>query len=89
MVKDTNWIVSVLAMATAEGAPIKLQDGSLLKDSNDNIVIPKLDGDTLYPVTRISDGLYLTFDVKGQDINLLASHYEDQNKRKESENSAQ
>ncbi|TEW53311.1 VWA domain-containing protein [Psychromonas sp. RZ22] len=83
MVKDSNWIVSVLAIATPAGAAIKLPDGSLLKDQKDKIVIPKLDNNTLYPITSISDGLYKTFDVRGQDIQSLADYYQDKNKVKE------
>lgn len=87
-IKGSKWIVSVLAMGTASGAPISLPDGSLLKDNAGQIVIPRLDADTLYPVSRSSDGLYLTFDAKGQDITLLSQHYENQNLRKENNNAA-
>ena len=89
MVKGTDWMVSVLAMATPEGAPIKLPDGGLYKNNAGHIVIPQLLEQTLYPVTRINNGLYLTFDAAGQDIDLLADHYQNINKRKESSNKQQ
>ncbi|WP_025564483.1 VWA domain-containing protein [Psychromonas sp. SP041] len=88
MLKGTKWMVSVLSMATKEGAAIKLNDGSLLKDSNDNIVIPKLNRNTLYPVTQMSDGLLLDFDVSGQDIQLLAAHYDTKELQKEDSESS-
>ncbi|MEL0659169.1 VWA domain-containing protein [Psychromonas arctica] len=90
MLKGTKWMVSVLSMATKEGAAIKLNDGSLLKDSNDDIVIPKLNRNTLYPVTQMSDGLLLNFDAKGQDIQLLAAHYDTKElNKKDNESSKQ
>ncbi|WP_298943743.1 VWA domain-containing protein [uncultured Psychromonas sp.] len=88
MLKGTKWMVSVLSMATKEGAAIKLNDGRLLKDSNDNIVIPKLNRSTLYPVTQMSDGLLLNFDATGQDIQLLAAHYDTQELQKEDSESS-
>ncbi len=90
MLRGTKWIVSVLSMATKEGAAIKLTDGSLLKDSNDDIVIPKLNRNTLYPVTQMSDGLLVNFDAKGQDIQLLAAHYDTKElNKKDNESSKQ
>ncbi|WP_160063001.1 vWA domain-containing protein [Psychromonas sp. L1A2] len=90
MLKGTKWMVSVLSMATKEGAAIKLTDGSLLKDSNDDIVIPKLNRNTLYPVTQMSDGLLVNFDAKGQDIQLLAAHYDTKElNKKDNESSKQ
>ena len=83
MLKDSQWIVSILAVATDDGAPIKMPDGSLLKDNNGNIVIPKLQSETLYPVARISDGLYLPFSLTSQDIDQLSYYYDNPNKRKE------
>ena len=88
MVNGSKWMVSVLAMATPKGAAIKLPEGGLLKDANGDIVIPKLEADTLYPVTQTSDGLYLTFDIKGKDISLLANNYNSQNLRKENSGSS-
>jgi Ca-activated chloride channel homolog len=86
MVKGTKWMVSVLGMATTAGAPIKLQDGSLLKDNSDNIVIPKLDTNTLMPVTKINDGIYVKFNSANDDINRLASQYSDHHIDKQQSN---
>ena len=88
MVNGSKWMVSVLAMATPRGAAIKLPEGGLLKDANGDIVIPTLEADTLYPITQISDGLYLTFDIKGKDISSLANNYNSQKLRKENSESS-
>jgi len=85
MVSGTDWMVSVLAVATPEGAAIKLPDGSLLKDANDHIVIPTLQPSTLYPITQASNGLYLTLNAQGKDTALLTQHYEHKNKDKETQ----
>ena len=89
MIEGTDWMVSVLAVATPNGAPIKLPDDSLLKDASDNIIIPKLNANTLYPITTINDGLYLNIDAQGKDIQLLTQHYDNKNQSKETQESEQ
>ena len=86
MVKGTKWMVSVLGIGTPGGAAIKLQDGSLLKDSNGNIVIPKLEANTLTPITQISDGVYLNFDASGKDVTRLATQFTDKHIDKQQSN---
>ena len=88
LIKGTKWMVSVLAMATHDGAAITLPDGSLLKDDAGNIVIPKLEADKLYPIADMSNGLYLTFDAQGQEIPLLANHYDTNTAVKENQTNA-
>ena len=88
LITGTKWMVSVLAMATPAGAAITLPDGSLLKDDAGNIVIPKLEAAKLYPIANMSDGLYLTFDAKGQEIPLLANHYDTNKAVKENQKNA-
>ncbi|WP_166371980.1 VWA domain-containing protein [Psychromonas sp. SA13A] len=88
LITGTKWMVSVLAMATPAGAAITLPNGSLLKDDAGNIVIPKLEANKLYPIANMSDGLYLTFDAKGQEIPLLANHYDTNNTVKENQKNA-
>ncbi|MCP5078121.1 MAG: tetratricopeptide repeat protein, partial [Psychromonas sp.] len=75
--KGENWIVSILAMATPQGAPIKISDGSLLKSASGEIIVPKLDGQPLYDITRASSGLYLTSRNDSSDIEQLGHFYDD------------
>ena len=89
MIANSDWMVSVLAVATPEGSPIKLPDGSLLKDTSDNIVVPKLEADLLYPITRINGGRYVTINAQGEDTLLLAKHYDTHHQRKESQQKAE
>ncbi|MEG3753924.1 vWA domain-containing protein [Psychromonas arctica] len=88
MIEGTDFMVSILAVGTAEGAPIKLRDGSLLKDSSEKIIIPKLDTDAMYAVTQNSNGLYKTFDHTGNDILQLAAHYNNEQLNKQQDEQA-
>ncbi|GLS89728.1 hypothetical protein GCM10007916_07950 [Psychromonas marina] len=80
--KGTNWVVSVLAVATEQGAPIQLSDGSLLKSDNGEIIVPKLDAKPLYDLSRAGEGLYLTSRTNSSDIEQLGSFFDDQQTRK-------
>ncbi|MFT6987238.1 MAG: Ca-activated chloride channel family protein [Psychromonas sp.] len=71
--KGTDWVVSILAMATEQGEPIKLSDGSLLKNQQGDIVVPKLQAQPLYAISNASHGLYLTPSNSNADIERLAS----------------
>jgi len=73
--QGSNWMVSILAMASKKGAPITLPDGSLLKDQQGQIVISKLNKQPLYDITQSSGGLYLEFTNKKSDTEKLAAHF--------------
>lgn len=51
--------VSVLAVGTAQGAPVSLPQGDFLKDTQGNIVIPKLDAAALAAVVQAGGGRYV------------------------------
>jgi Ca-activated chloride channel family protein len=51
--------VSVLAVGTAQGAPVSLPQGDFLKDTQGNIVIPKLDAAALAAVAQAGGGRYV------------------------------
>ena len=78
----SDWIVSVLAVATSQGAPIKLPDGSLLKNAKGEIVLPRLAAQPFYDITSASKGLYLTSRTDSSDIKKLGSFFNDQQTRK-------
>lgn len=69
---QTPFNISVLAVGTPMGAPIKLVDGSLLKDKG-NIVIPKLNVDALADISAISGGETITWTADNKDILSLAA----------------
>lgn len=80
--QGTNWLVSILAVATTKGAPIKLPTGTLLKNDNGEIIVPKLNEQPLYDITQASNGLYLTSRTDSSDINQLGRFFDDKQARK-------
>ncbi|PKF63443.1 hypothetical protein CW745_00930 [Psychromonas sp. psych-6C06] len=80
--QGSNWVVSILAMATPKGAPIKLTDGALLKSNSGEIIVPKLNGQPFYDITRASNGLYLTTRNNSSDIEQLGDFFDKQQTRK-------
>ena len=84
--KGENWTVSILAVATQQGAPIKLSDGSLLKSDSGEIIVPKLNAQPLYDIAHATNGLYLTSSNNSNDIQQLGTFFDDkQARKKESE----
>src|SRR5690606_16997643 len=57
-INATNHRLSILAVGTPEGAPIKLPDGRMLRDSSDNIVIPTLIAGNLESLAKRSGGRF-------------------------------
>lgn len=65
--------ISVLAFGTAEGAPIQLSSGELLKDQRGQIVLPKVAFTQLRSLAELTGGVYShnTFDTS--DVATLLS----------------
>ncbi|RUO49492.1 VWA domain-containing protein [Pseudidiomarina donghaiensis] len=72
-ISRTNHRINVLAVGTAEGAPIQLPDGRLLRDSSDNIVIPQLITGNLDTLAQRSGGRFAVVQSDQEDINYLSS----------------
>jgi len=66
-----NYELSILGIGTREGAPVKLADGSFLKDRQGNIVVPKLDLAQLRELAVTGGGLYRTISSDDSDITVL------------------
>lgn len=73
-----DYRLSVLAVGTQAGSPIKLADGGFLKDQQGNIVVPGLKTTQLEALARAGDGLYRTISTDDHDINVLISFFEQQ-----------
>jgi Ca-activated chloride channel family protein len=63
--------VSILGIGSEEGAPVKLSDGSFLKDKAGTIVIPKLNEDVLRIMASSGGGYYETSQLSDGDIERL------------------
>lgn len=65
--------LNILAVGTEAGAPIQLPDGRLLRDSSDNVVIPKLSVGGLPVLAERSGGRFIQIRADQQDIVYLTS----------------
>ncbi len=70
VVSEFNHRVNILGVGTAEGAPITLANGELMKDRSGNIVIPKLENGLLQGISQRSTGLYR--DISNDDSDIVA-----------------
>ena len=66
--------VSILGIGTEQGAPIPLSYGGFLKDQRGNILIPKLEPESLKKLAEKTGGLYQSMASDNNDINLLLKH---------------
>ncbi|AWL12397.1 putative serine/threonine-protein kinase irlF [Saliniradius amylolyticus] len=73
LISDLPYRLSILAVGTADGAPIKLTSGELLKDNSGSIVIPKLRESLLKPLAQRSGGRYAPIQADDSDIHYLTS----------------
>lgn len=68
-----HYLVSVLAVGSAEGAPIAVPTGGFLKDERGTIIIPKLDSGGLSELARKGGGIYQALTATDEDIQHLAA----------------
>lgn len=71
MLDDFPHRISVLALGTAEGAPIKLSSGELLKDQLGSIVIPKVPFTQLKELASLTGGVYVQNSFDLADVKAL------------------
>jgi len=70
-IASRGYRLSVLGVGTRQGAPVSLESGELLKDQGGNIVIPKLQPDTLSRVAHTGNGIYSPLTADDRDIEKL------------------
>lgn len=68
--------LSILAVGTAEGAPVKLPQGGFLKDASGNIVVVKLHNRALQKVAQARGGIFQKITATDQDIDRLSAHFD-------------
>jgi Ca-activated chloride channel family protein len=71
--QSTAYQVSVLAVGTENGAPIKLPQGDFLKDKQGNIVVPKLSLNELQQLATAGKGILEKISDDDSDIKALLS----------------
>ena len=65
--------ISILAVATAQGAPIPLSSGGFLKDRRGNIIVPKLNIANFRDFNNIGNGKLSTLTADDTDIKKINS----------------
>jgi Ca-activated chloride channel family protein len=80
-IAKSSYQYSVLGVGTRAGAPIQLEDGSLLKDARGNIVLPSLNSNLIKQALGTSGGRFTSIQSDDSDIQnmLFESTILDQN----------
>jgi Ca-activated chloride channel family protein len=68
-----NYRMSILALGTAEGAPIKQTGGGFVKDGNGAIVLARLDSSSLAGLAQKGQGIYQPVTAGDDDVNKLSN----------------
>lgn len=68
--------VSVLAIGTADGAPIPADTGGFVKDDRGSIVVSKLDSSALQQLAQAGGGAFTQLTASDDDINRLLARVE-------------
>lgn len=63
--------LSILAVGTAAGAPLKRADGHFLQDADGTIVVPRLDIEGLQALARLGGGTALAMRLDTSDLDAL------------------
>lgn len=63
--------LAILGIGTAQGAPIRSEDGSLLRDADGAILLPRLDSSGLRQFAAAVGGLYRTARLDDSDLQAL------------------
>lgn len=71
LLQQHSFRVSVLAVGTAEGAPVRDANGEFVRDGQGRVLLPRLVPDYLQRITRETGGLYVTAQTDDSDITLL------------------
>lgn len=66
--------LSILAVGTADGAPIALPEGGFVKDEQGNIVIAKLNSSELAKLAQAGNGVYQTITANDTDIQTVLAN---------------
>jgi Ca-activated chloride channel family protein len=73
LISSSPYRLSILAVGTAQGAPIKMLDGELLKDATGAIVLPRLTSSSLRNLAATGGGRFSTLQATDKDIQFLTS----------------
>lgn len=69
--RNSSYHLSILGAGTLQGEPVRLADGSFLKDRDGNILLPRLEDQTLAETARENAGRYATIQLGDNDLKAL------------------
>ncbi|MGP1835120.1 VWA domain-containing protein [Shewanella frigidimarina] len=70
---DSRYRLSIMAFGSKQGAPIRLADGQLLRDSSNEIVVAKTDYGLLQKLTQQHQGILVPAQTDGSDVSTLTN----------------
>ncbi|PMK03389.1 VWA domain-containing protein [Vibrio sp. 10N.261.55.A7] len=74
LLDNTQWRLTLLAIATPSGAPIRLSDGTLLRDNNGTTVIAQSNFSNMKSLARSQDGLFTAVQADSKDVELITAY---------------
>lgn len=83
--RSNNHRLNILGIGTKSGAPIKLNNGELMKDASGSIIVPKLSIRALKGVAKRGHGNYATLVNNNNDIEKLLTQPHDINNQQQKE----
>lgn len=72
----SGYRVSVAAIGTADGGPVVLSSGEILRDAQGQVVIAQLDTRSLQQIATQGGGLFLQLSLTDQEIDRFAQFFE-------------
>ncbi|MGZ9897731.1 vWA domain-containing protein [Shewanella gaetbuli] len=83
--ENSRYRLSILAFGSQSGAPIKLSDGQLLRDSNNEVVVAQTDINLLQRLAKQGGGITVAAQTDGSDIQQLTQWLASDGKAKATE----
>ncbi|MDD8059262.1 vWA domain-containing protein [Shewanella metallivivens] len=69
--KDSRYRLSIMAFGSQQGAPIRLDDGQLLRDNSNEVVVAKTDYALLQKLAQQHQGILVPAQTDGSDVKTL------------------
>ncbi|BCV67078.1 hypothetical protein TUM17387_24370 [Shewanella carassii] len=70
-IEGSHYRLGILAIGSSQGAPIRLPDGQLLKDSRNEVVVPATDFGMLSELASAGNGILVPYSNDGKDLQTL------------------
>lgn len=82
VLNGTEYRLAVIGFGTREGAPIRLPDGQLQRDSSNEVVVAKTDFSLLNKLAENNKGVLIQYSTYGEDLSQLQQWLSDTSEAK-------